>query len=266
MPDDMTWTNDEAQGGPQARDLRVLVLQHVAVEHPGSFREVMAEAGHRWHPVQLDEGEAIPGLDGFDAMLVMGGPQDVWQEADHPWLRQEKAAIRAWVGAGRPFLGMCLGEQLLAEALGGRVGPMQGPPEVGMDTVWLTPEGEADPLFRGVPAASQCFQWHGAEVQELPPGARLLATSPGCRVQAFGYGRHAYGLQYHVELTDRTAREWGALPAYAEALAQVMGAGALPRLEAEIASHLDELRGTARQIFTNFAAVAQGVLAQRRAA
>ncbi len=195
--------------------------------------------------MQLDEGETIPGLDGFDAMLVMGGPQEVWQEADHPWLREEKAAIGA---------------------LGGKVGPIQGPPEVGMDTVWLTAEVEADPLFRGIPAASQCFQWHGAGVQELPPGARLLATSPGCRVQAFGFGRHAYGLQHHVELTDRMAREWGALPAYAEALASVMGAGALLRLETEIASHLDELRGTARQIFTNFAAIAQGVLAQRNTA
>ena len=244
----------------------MLVLQHVAVEHPGSFREVMLEAGHRWHAVELDGGEAIPDLGGFDAMLVMGGPMDVWQEDLHPWLRQEKAAIRAWVGAGRPFLGMCLGEQLLAEAVGGRVGPMRGPPEVGIGTVWQTVEGERDPLFRGIPAASRCFQWHAAEVQELPPGARLLATSPGCQVQGFGIGEHAYGLQYHVELTDVTAREWGALPAYADALNQVMGEGALPRLEADIAAHLDELRGVARQVFTNFAAIAQGIVAQRTAA
>ena len=246
--------------------LRVLVFQHVPVEHPGSYREVMAEAGHRWHSVELDGGEEIPDLDGFDAMLVMGGPMDVWQEDLHPWLRREKAAIRTWVGAGRPFLGMCLGEQLLAEAMGGRVGPMTGPPEVGMDTVWQTELGTTDPLFRGIPAASKCFQWHGAEVQELPPGARLLATSPGCHVQAFGYGEHAYGLQYHLELTDMTVREWGALPEYANALALVMGAGALPRLEADIAAHLGELRGVARQVFINFVAIAQGVLAQQRAA
>ena len=199
-------------------------------------------------------------------MLVMGGPQDVWQESEHPWLRSEKAAIRSWVGAGRPFLGMCLGEQLLAEVMGGRVALMDGPPEVGIDTVWQTPEGEGDPLFRGIPTASRCFQWHSAEVKALPPGARLLATSPGCQVQAFGYGVHAYGLQFHVELTDRTAQEWGALPAYAEALTRVMGEGALPRLEADIGAHLEQLRGIARQLFTNFAAIARGIIAQRQAA
>ena len=242
------------------------MFQHVSVEHPGSYREFMREAGHEWHAVELDAGEAIPGLDAFDAMLVMGGPMDVWQEDQHPWLRAEKAAIRTWVGAGRPYLGMCLGEQLLADAMGGRVGLMEGAPEVGMYTVSQTEAGLADPLFRGIPPSLKCFQWHGAEVKALPPGARLLAMSPGCGVQAFGLGEHAYGLQYHIELTDSTAQDWGALPEYACALDVVMGAGALPRVEADIAANLEDLRGVARQTFTNFTAIAQGVLARRRAA
>ena len=97
-------------------NMNILVFQHIAIEHPGSFRDVMAAQGHTMHAIELDEGETIPPLDHFDALLVMGGPMDVWEEDKHPWLVAEKAAIRAWVSAGRPYLGMCLGEQLLAVA------------------------------------------------------------------------------------------------------------------------------------------------------
>ncbi len=243
--------------------LRLIVFQHVCVEHPGSFRDVMAEGGHTWHAVELDRGEAIPELCGFDAMLVMGGPMDVWQETLHPWLHEEKRAIRDWVRSGRPFLGMCLGAQLLAVALEGRVGMMAGTPEVGLSTVWQTEAGSEEFLFRGMAPESPCFQWHSAEVQEMPPGSRLLATSPGCRVQAFAWGSCAYGLQYHLELTDVTAREWGALPEYAAGLSAVFGPGALPRLEADIDVQLPQLRGAAQQLFSNFLTIAQRTRAAR---
>ena len=245
------------------RALKILVFQHVAVEHPGSFREVIAAQGHAMHQVELDEGEPIPPLGGFDVLLVMGGPMDVWQEETHPWLKAEKAAIRDWVAAGRPFLGMCLGEQLLAAAMGGEVGPMTAPPEVGMSQVRQT---ASDPIFTGLPESFTCFQWHGAEVTALPPGARLLASSPGCAVQAFAVGGHAYGLQFHMELTEATAEEWGALPEYAAALEAAQGAGAMDRLRAEVEEHLPELRRAAHLLFTNFLAVAQQIIAQKTAA
>jgi GMP synthase-like glutamine amidotransferase len=238
--------------------MKILVFQHVASEHPGSFREVMAQRGCSMHQVELDEGEPIPPLDGFDILLVMGGPMDVWEEQKFPWLREEKAAIRAWVAPGRPYLGMCLGNQLLAEAMGGKAMLMTAPPEVGMSQVrQLLP----DPIFKDVPELCTCFQWHGAEVTRLPENARLLATSPGCAVQGFGIGRHAYGLQFHMELTETTAAEWGALPEYAAALERVKGPGALPLLQAEVDARITELKANAHRIFANFLDIAEDVLA-----
>jgi GMP synthase-like glutamine amidotransferase len=243
--------------------MKILVFQHVSSEHPGSFRDVIAARGHRMHQIELDEGEPIPALDDFDIMLVMGGPMDVWEEQKFPWLADEKAAIRKWVAAGRPYLGMCLGVQLLAEAMGGEVALMTAPPEVGMSKVQrLLP----DPIFRNIPELCTCFQWHGAEVVTLPPGARVLATSPGCAIQGFAIGRHAYGLQFHMELTETTAAEWGALPEYAAALERVKGPGALVKLQAEVDAQITELKTTAHQLFANFLDIAEDVLATEKLA
>jgi GMP synthase-like glutamine amidotransferase len=235
--------------------MKILVFQHVASEHPGSFRDVMAKHGHTMHQVELDEGEAIPPLDGFDILLVMGGPMDVWETDKHPWLLDEIAAIRAWVSAGRPYLGMCLGHQLLAVAMGGHVALMTTP-EVGMAQVPLQP----DPIFSGVPALCTCFQWHGAEIKQLPPGARILAANDGCPIQAFAIGPYAYGLQFHMELTETTAEEWGALPEYAAALERVKGPGALPVIQADVAANFPALQSAAHRIFENFLKIAQAAL------
>ena len=108
--------------------MKFLIFQHVRVEHPGVFREFFAADGIEWRAIELDEGEPIPSLDGFDALLSFGGPMDVWQEREYPWLVAEKAAIRSWVcERQKPFLGICLGHQLLADALGGRVAKMDVP-------------------------------------------------------------------------------------------------------------------------------------------
>jgi GMP synthase-like glutamine amidotransferase len=243
---------------PAGACMKILVFQHVASEHPGSFRDIMAARNCTMHQVELDESETIPPLDDFDIMLVMGGPMDVWEEDKFPWLVAEKAAIRDWVTAGRPYLGMCLGNQLLAEAMGGHTRLMTAPPEVGMSKVQqLLP----DPIFKNVPQLCTCFQWHGAEVVALPAGARQLATSPGCAVQGFALGRHAYGLQFHMELTETTTVEWGSLPEYAAALERVKGPGALPKLQAEVDAQFAELKANAHQIFANFLDIAEAVLA-----
>jgi GMP synthase-like glutamine amidotransferase len=232
--------------------MKVLVLQHLEAEHPGVFRDFLREDGVDWHTVELDEGEAIPDLEPFDVMMVMGGPQDTWQEDQFPWLKPEKAAIRRFVAEmGRPYLGMCLGHQLLADALGGRVGP-GAKPEVGALTIRQTEAGRQDPLFKGVPDPIEVLQWHGAEVKALPQGAVQLARSDVCEVQAFRYGARAYGLQCHVEVTGETVGNWVAVPEYARALEQTLGPGSVERLTGDVAQRLPIYTSVARTFYENF--------------
>jgi GMP synthase-like glutamine amidotransferase len=232
--------------------MKVLVLQHLAVEHPGVFRDFFREDGVVWDTVELDQGDAIPDLEPYDVMVVMGGPQDVWQEDAFPWLKPEKAAIRRFVvEMGRPYLGLCLGHQLLADALGGRVGP-GARPEVGALTITQTEDGRKDPLLAGVPDPIEVLQWHGAEVKALPEGAVLLARSDACEVQAFRYGRRAYGLQCHVEATRDTVADWAAIPEYARALEATLGAGSVDRLAGEVAERLPTYTSVARTLYSNF--------------
>lgn len=232
--------------------MKVLVLQHVDVEHPGVFRDFLREDGLAWHTIELDQGEPIPDLEPFDVMMVMGGPQDTWQEDQFPWLRAEKAAIRRFVAdMGRPYLGLCLGHQLLADALGGRVGP--GPrPEVGALTISQTEDGKRDPLLAGVADPIQVLQWHGAEVKVLPEGAVHLARSEVCEHQAFRYGKHAYGLQCHVEAGPETVPNWVAIPEYERALEQTLGPGSAEKLTLDVAALLPTYGATARTIYNNF--------------
>ena len=136
----------------------------------------------------------------------------------------------AVVDHGMPFLGFCLGHQLLAEALGGRVSPMNES-EVGVLDINLTASAAHDPLFKTMPSPCQSLQWHSAEVTELPPGSEVLASSPLCKVQAFKTHTHAYGIQYHMEQTSDTVPEWGCVPAYEQALENTLGSGALESLK-----------------------------------
>lgn len=235
--------------------MRVLIFQHIACEHPGTFREFMRDDGVMTHTVELDEGEPIPSLEPFDALLVMGGPMDVWHKAEHPWLEDEIAAIQNWVARRRrPFLGFCLGHQLLAEALGGTVG-RSDEPEIGVMTVMLNDAGKHSPLFTGIAHEIPCFQWHSAQVTRLPAGAHALASSPACRINAMSWGRHAFSIQFHVEITPTTVAEWGAVPEYANALKRAFGDDALARLENDTGERMATLYAVSRQLYTNFMAL-----------
>ena len=232
--------------------MRFLIFQHINIEHPGVFREFMAEDDVECTTVELDEGESIPSFDGYDALWVMGGPQKVWQEDKYPWLREEKAAIRAAiVKREMPFLGLCLGHQLLAETLGGEVGLMTTP-EVGILEVELTPAGQADPVLAGFDSVGPCLQWHEAEVTRTPPGAEVLVSSPICAVQAMRVGERAYSFQYHLEPTKDTVPQWGCVPSYEKALEETLGKGALARLETEMNDNLPTFRTNAKRLYDNF--------------
>ena len=231
--------------------MRFLVFQHIAIEHPGIFREFFAADGIAWDAVELDAGAKPPPFDGYDALWVMGGPMDVWEEEQHPWLVTEQQAIREAVGRGLPYMGVCLGHQLLGAALGGKVGKAARS-EVGILEVELTEAGRRDPLFEGIEPRFKALQWHGAEVAEPPPGTVVLARSPLCAVQAMRVGRHAYGMQYHTELTPATVGEWSHVPAYACALDRTLGPGALPRIDAEAQRHMADFNRDSRRVYDNF--------------
>lgn len=237
--------------------MELLVLQHIECEHPGSLRAHLAADGVSWTAVELDDGEPIPDLDGFDALWVMGGPMDVWDVVEHPWLVEEKRAIRRWVRElDRPFLGLCLGHQLLADALGGTCGP-QDPPEIGVLDVELTETGRQDPIFAGMAPRQRALQWHSVEVAQPPEDAVVLASSPACPVQAMRVGRHAWSMQYHVEVESDTVANWGAIPAYRAALEASLGPGSLEPLQADAAAALDEFSANAGRLYENFVAAVE---------
>ena len=232
--------------------MKLLVFQHIACEHPGILRRFLRDDGVSWDAVELDRGETIPELKTYDALWVMGGPMDVWDVDDCPWMIAEKRAIRHWVRElNRPFLGVCLGHQLLADALGGTCGP-QRPPEIGIMDVELTAAGTNDPLFAGLPRSFKALQWHSVAVAQPPDEATVLASSPLCRCQAMRVGDRAWSLQYHVEIEDTTIAEWGDVPAYAAALERTHGVGALGRMGEAAKPEMDDFARNAAILYRNF--------------
>ena len=232
--------------------MKLLVFQHIACEHPGSLRNYLREDGIEWHAVELDEGEAIPDLNAYDALWVMGGPMDVWDVEENPWLIPEKQAIRTWVrDLKKPYLGMCLGHQLLADALGGTCRPAS-PPEIGILEIELTEDGKSDPVFGALPHQQKCLQWHSVEIAQMPEDAVCLASSRDCKIQAMRVGERAWSAQYHVECEPDTVSNWGAVPAYAEALEKSLGVGALDRMKSDADAAMNDFEENSRKLYNSF--------------
>jgi GMP synthase-like glutamine amidotransferase len=189
-----------------------LLVEHIREEGAGAFAEWLPAAGLDLdvHRAWADGAPPSALPEGYDALVVMGGAMGV-PDADttHRWLRDEMALIRDAVSRDVPTLGVCLGAQLLAEALGGKVVRGRVGPEVGVCRVHLTDAAEADPLLHGLPRVVNAVQWHWDEVLALPPGTTLLAGSPAYPHQAFRTGS-AWGVQFHPEARPSMVARWAA--------------------------------------------------------
>jgi len=236
-----------------------LALQHIPCEPPAAFEDELRSRGLELVRAELDEGDALPDWREFAGLIVMGGPMGAYEEDAHPWLVEEKRAIRDAAEAGHAVWGVCLGAQLLAGALGARV-YAGAEAEVGLLAVELTEAAAADPVFGAAPPSFPSLQWHG-DTFELPPGATLLASSPAYASQAFVYKR-AYGLQFHLEVSPALAAEWGEVPAYAASLEAIKGPGALPRLVTDVKKHANETLPLARELFGRWLELVARVPAQ----
>ena len=228
--------------------MKFLILQHINIEHPGIFLKFMREDNIKIDTIELDENEKIPNIDPYDAMIVMGGPMDTWQEKAFPWLKIEKEIIHKFVSIKKkPYLGLCLGAQLLSEAIGGKVRKMQTP-EIGVLKVSLKNNKS---LFRGLDKELKVLQWHSYEAYDLPSKANILASSVECNVQAFSFN-NAFGLQFHVEQTNDTVPQWACVPEYKSALENTLGQNALEKFKKDVEENLSVFNKSAKIIYNNF--------------
>ncbi|MBX3355200.1 MAG: type 1 glutamine amidotransferase [Phycisphaeraceae bacterium] len=177
--------------------MSIVILEHSPNFGAGILARGLRTLGSRLRIIRVDRGEALPpDLDGITGLVSCGGPQSAY--GNEPWLAAEMSLIRDAHGAGVPVVGLCLGAQLLAQALGGEV-KKSATPELGWFNVSLSPVGREDPVLAGIPWTSTQFCWHFDEIVTAPPEARILASSERCRVQAFAVGLFSYGFQYHFE-------------------------------------------------------------------
>ena len=235
--------------------MEVIVLQHIKIEDPGYIKDLMIADGVKLTTIELDEGDRIPNdITKFDAMFCMGGPMDTWMEKDYQWLIDEKKRIKEFVvDLKKPYLGFCLGCQLLGEVIGGKVVKSNNS-EIGMLNIDFSENKKNDLLFSKFPEKITSLQWHSYEVRNLESNENvtLIASSPETKYQIFKYQNHAYGIQFHIEVKDTTVNDWGCVPEYKSALEKQLGKGALEKFDKEAQSNMQNMNSYSKILYENF--------------
>ena len=235
--------------------MEIIVLQHIKIEDPGYIKDLMLLDNVNLTTIELDEGEKIPNdLNKFDAMFCMGGPMDTWMEDKYPWFVNEKKKIKEFVvDLQKPYLGFCLGCQLLGEVIGGKV-VKSNPAEIGMMDINFSNNKNTDNLFSSFPKKIKSLQWHSYEVCDLESNkdVTILASSPITKYQIFKYKNHAYGIQFHIEIKDTTVNDWGCVPEYKSALEEQLGDGALEKFNKEAQSNMIAMNNYSKILYSNF--------------
>ncbi len=230
---------------------RLLVFQHVPHEILGNLDPLLRTAGFRIRYVNFDrQPEAQPDITRYHGLIVLGGPMNCDQVDRHPHLEAETTAIRQMIEAGKPVLGICLGAQLIARALGARVMPNKTR-EIGWYELSPTDAGRDDPLFSHFQASQMIFQWHG-DTFEIPRDAIHLATSPDCRNQAFRYRDNVYGLQFHLEVDEPMILRWLQTPLMAKEAIDLGGNAHPNRISDETKLYINQSVVLGNQVFGEF--------------
>lgn len=243
-------TNIGPVRGGMARP-KILVFQHVPYEPLGTLDPLLKEAGFRIRYVNFGrDPHQRPSLERYEALIVLGGPMNAHQIDTYPNLATEVDVIREAVDSGMSVLGICLGAQLLAKALGGRVSRNEER-EIGWYDVQLTEAGCADPVISSFAPTQQVFQWHEDGIS-LPDGVLHLATSPASRVQAFRYGEHAYGFQFHLEVDASLVERWLTVPGNQAMLAAEAGRIDPDAIREQTTQSIGALEALSRETFSRW--------------
>jgi GMP synthase (glutamine-hydrolysing) len=234
---------------------RVLALQHTWEDPPGYLGEILQEHGIDYEVVDV-EREPLPNLTAYQAVIIMGGSQHLYRDEHLPYFVQEKAALHRVIEEEIPTLGICLGGQLLASVLGADVYEHHQT-LLGFFQISLTEAGCQDPLLAGLPGYQLAFHWN-KDLFDLPTGAVRLASHENGPNQAFRYGKHIYGLQFHIELNAELIQNWLHFPPFSREIVQILGDADGPmRLEQEWAKYAATYHQHTRTLFENFLCIAK---------
>lgn len=229
--------------------MKVIIIKHIDIEGPGTIGDFLDCNDIPYREIDIFNGEPLPdSLSEISAVIVLGGPMNVYEEDKYPFLKQEDEFLKEVIEEGLPTLGFCLGAQLIAKAKGAIVRKATQK-EIGWFKISLNRNGSSDPLFQEFPREVDVFQWHG-DTFDIPDGAVKLAESELCSNQAYRIGDNIYGLQFHVEVTDEMIYQW--IDAYRDEVDSLKGIVDPDQIISDTKAKSEDYKAQAKQFCTNF--------------